>query len=84
MSRGAPVRATPAEVAEPRPGDDLVAPADVVMDRGFTLDAPPQDTQQELASTLGISNASVARALRDLRATGAVTIRQNEISIHPQ
>jgi DNA-binding transcriptional regulator LsrR (DeoR family) len=41
-------------------------------------------TQQELASTLGISNASVARALRDLRTTGAVTIRQNEILIHPQ
>jgi CRP/FNR family transcriptional regulator, cyclic AMP receptor protein len=41
-------------------------------------------TQQELASTLGISNASVARALRDLRATGAVTIRKNEILIHPQ
>ena len=38
-----PVRATPAEVAEPRPGDDLVAPADVVMDRGFTVGAPPAD-----------------------------------------
>ncbi|MFC0438481.1 SRPBCC family protein [Kutzneria buriramensis] len=36
------VRATLAERAEPRPGDDLVAPADVVMDRGFTVEAPPE------------------------------------------
>ena len=36
------VRATPAERAEPRPGDGLVSPADVVMDRGFTVDAPPE------------------------------------------
>jgi hypothetical protein len=36
------VRATPSERAEPRPGDDLVSPADVVMDRGFTVDAPPE------------------------------------------
>jgi len=36
------VRATPAERAEPRPGDDLVSPADVVMDCGFTVDAPPE------------------------------------------
>ncbi|MEV6603591.1 hypothetical protein [Kutzneria sp. NPDC051319] len=35
------VRATPAERAESRPGDDIVSPADVVMDRGFTVDAPP-------------------------------------------
>lgn len=41
-------------------------------------------TQQELASTLGISNASVARALRNLRATGAVTIHRDEILVHPQ
>jgi CRP/FNR family transcriptional regulator, cyclic AMP receptor protein len=41
-------------------------------------------TQQELASTLGISNASVARALRDLRTTGAVTINRDEILVHPQ
>ncbi|MBO1755117.1 hypothetical protein [Allobranchiibius sp. CTAmp26] len=34
--------ATDAERAVPRPGDDLVAPADVTMDRAFTLDAPPQ------------------------------------------
>jgi hypothetical protein len=37
------VRASPAEVAELRPGDDLVAHADVVMDRGFTVGAPPED-----------------------------------------
>jgi len=35
------VRPTVAEVAAVRPGDDLVAPADVVMDRAFSLDAPP-------------------------------------------
>jgi CRP-like cAMP-binding protein len=40
-------------------------------------------TQQELASTLGISNASVARALRNLRTTGAVTVHSSEILIHP-
>jgi hypothetical protein len=36
------VRATPGERAEPRPGDDIVSPADVVMDRGFTVDAAPE------------------------------------------
>jgi uncharacterized protein YndB with AHSA1/START domain len=36
------VHATPAERAEPRPGDDLVADADVVLDRGFTVDGPPE------------------------------------------
>ena len=34
-------RPTPAERASWLPGDDVVAPADVVMDRAFTLDAPP-------------------------------------------
>ena len=33
--------ATSPERATARPGDDLVAPADVTMDRAFTLDAPP-------------------------------------------
>ncbi len=33
----------PDEVAAARPGDDLVSPADVVMDRGFTLPAPPAE-----------------------------------------
>jgi hypothetical protein len=36
------VRADPREVAAARPGDDLVAPADVVMDRAFDVDAPPE------------------------------------------
>ena len=36
-------RATAAEVAERLPGDELVTPADVVMDRAFTLDAPPEE-----------------------------------------
>ena len=35
-------RATPAERASSLPGDDLVA-ADVVMDRGFDLGAPPSE-----------------------------------------
>jgi hypothetical protein len=36
------VTPTAAEVATPRPGDDLVPRADVVMDRAFTLAAPPE------------------------------------------
>ena len=36
------VGATPEEKAASRPGDLLVDPADVVMDRAFTLDAPPE------------------------------------------
>jgi hypothetical protein len=35
------VAATPAEIAAPRAGDDLLPGADVVMDRAFTVDAPP-------------------------------------------
>jgi hypothetical protein len=35
------VEATAAEQRAARPGDDLVAPADVVMDRAFTVAAPP-------------------------------------------
>ena len=34
-------RPTPAEWAATLPGDDLVDPADVVMDRAFSLPAPP-------------------------------------------
>ena len=34
-------RPTAAERASALPGDDVVAPADAVMDRAFTLDAPP-------------------------------------------
>jgi hypothetical protein len=34
------VRPLPEEAGASRPGDDLVAAADVVMDRAFTLDAP--------------------------------------------
>jgi hypothetical protein len=34
-------RPTPAERAATLPGDDLVDPADVVMDRAFSLPAPP-------------------------------------------
>ena len=39
----AAVAATGAEVAATRPGDDLVPGADVVMDRGLDLPAPPDD-----------------------------------------
>ena len=35
------VTATPAEIAAPRAGDGIVDPADVVMDRAFSLDASP-------------------------------------------
>ena len=35
------VRATPEEVARPLPGDELLPHADVVMDRAFSLPAPP-------------------------------------------
>ncbi len=38
----AAVAASADEVAAPRPGDDLVPDADVVMDRGFDLPAPPE------------------------------------------
>ncbi|MEJ2866050.1 hypothetical protein [Actinomycetospora flava] len=37
------VAASPTEEREPRPGDDLVVPADVVMDRAFTLACAPGD-----------------------------------------
>ncbi len=37
------VRATAAEVAAPRAGDDVVPEADVVMDRAFDLEAAPAD-----------------------------------------
>jgi hypothetical protein len=37
------VTATAAERATARPGDDLVAPADVVMDRAFTVAAAPAE-----------------------------------------
>jgi hypothetical protein len=38
----ASINATEHERALPRPGDDLVSPADVVMDRSFTLAARPE------------------------------------------
>jgi hypothetical protein len=38
----ASVAASPAEQRAPRPGDELVSPADVVMDRAFTVDAPAE------------------------------------------
>ena len=39
----AAVAATPAEAREPRRGDDLVVPVDVVMDRAFTLAGEPAE-----------------------------------------
>lgn len=38
----ASVSPTPAEIASPRAGDGIVPDADVVMDRGFTVAAPPE------------------------------------------
>jgi hypothetical protein len=45
----ASISATEHERTLPRPGDDLVSPADVVMDRAFTLDAPPETVWPWLA-----------------------------------
>lgn len=42
MTVFATVAATAAEKREPRPGDELVSPADVVMDRGFTVAGRPE------------------------------------------
>ena len=42
MSLFADVAPTPAERAVRLPGDELVEPADVVMDRAFSLPAPPE------------------------------------------
>jgi hypothetical protein len=39
----AAVRPTPDEIGTPLPGDDIVPDADVVMDRGFMVPAPPED-----------------------------------------
>ena len=39
----AAIAATPEEVARELPGDDVVRPADVVMDRAFTLPGSPTD-----------------------------------------
>ena len=43
VSRAARVTPTPEEVARPLPGDDLVPDATTVMDRAFTLPAPPEE-----------------------------------------
>lgn len=43
------IEATDAERATPRHGDELIAHADVVMDRAFTLDAPPSQVWPWLA-----------------------------------
>ena len=40
MAMFASVRASAAEKSTARPGDGLVSPADVIMDRAFTVDAP--------------------------------------------
>jgi hypothetical protein len=45
----ASIGVTEHERALPRPGDDLVSPADVVMDRAFTLDSPPETVWPWLA-----------------------------------
>src|SRR6476646_439466 len=43
------IAATDAEKVIPRRGDELIAPADVVMDRAFTLPAPPSQVWPWLA-----------------------------------
>ena len=50
------VHATDAERSEARPGDDIVAAADVVMDRAFTVPGHPEDVWpwlEQLGKTRG-------------------------------
>lgn len=49
-----------------------------------SLKVPMYLSQQEMASTVGISRASLARALRHLRESGTVSIGRQVILIHPQ
>jgi hypothetical protein len=49
MSAFSAVSATPAEKAAPRPGDAIVDPADVVMNRAFTVDGTVADVWPWLA-----------------------------------
>lgn len=43
------VRATAAEKAAARPGDQIVTPADVIMDRAFTVEGAPAEVWPWLA-----------------------------------
>lgn len=56
MSIFTAVEATAAERHEPRPGDDIVSRADVVMDRGFTVPGRP-DTVWPWIAQLGKKRA---------------------------
>lgn len=55
------VETTAAEQRAGRPGNELVTPADVVMDRAFTVDAPPAAVWPWLVQ-LGGRNATFAVA----------------------
>lgn len=81
------VAATPAEIAAPLPGDDLLPSVDVVMDRGFTVGAPPAEVWPWLVQ-LGKWRAgwylprSVERVLpRRNRATRAVESRWQGLAV---
>ncbi|WP_375476729.1 hypothetical protein [uncultured Jatrophihabitans sp.] len=70
-----------------RPGDELVAPADVVMDRAFTLDAQPDEVWPWLVQ-LGKSRAGwyLPRAVEALlpasrRATRAIDPRWQQLQV---
>lgn len=73
----AKISASERERAIPRPGDDIVTPADVVMDRAFTLDAPPATVWPWLAQ-LGKRRAGwyLPRAIERLIPAGRRAVRR--------
>ncbi|MFC4950676.1 hypothetical protein [Pseudonocardia sp. GCM10023141] len=81
------VAATPAEIREPRAGDALVEPADVVMDRAFTVPGDPETVWPWLVQ-LGKGRggwylpASIERVLpRDRRATRRIDDRWQHLAV---
>jgi hypothetical protein len=83
----ASVAATAAEKRAKRPGDDLVDPADVVMDRAFTVPAPPEQVWPWLVQ-LGKQRAGwylPARAERFLPRSrrAARTVNPAWLGLHP-
>jgi lysophospholipase L1-like esterase len=77
----ASIGATEHERTLPRAGDDLVSPADVVMDRAFTIDAPPEAVWPWLAQ-LGKRRAGwyLPRAIERFLPAGKRATRK----IHPE
>jgi hypothetical protein len=77
----ASISATEQERTLPRAGDDLVRPADVVMDRAFTVDAPPETVWPWLAQ-LGKRRAGwyLPRAVERFLPASRRAVRE----IHPE